>query len=302
MLSNSPGASPPPFETATTEIELTLLDKWREPFTKTIDFVNDELVYTGGSSGMRSGHAYKMRFIGLTSHKNLICQVSGNQALALGVFEGGTDLIERAKQTGLPPLQAPYGAVTSVGVATQWKLQHWRDEGYDVSQVITRSAECIKYAIGRPVLVNCDADLKGARREWCSYFAAHPESIWDCYCQVCPGLIGAGHVYRRSTSAGLSHPETGTRFPGSGGCHTYILARDSDDIPRALNALHERLWLAGYGWGYISEVGRSLPRSLVDTCVGTGCRWRPESAYKRRRAKYWHRICCNSTRAKGLDG
>src|SRR4249920_2415258 len=28
------------------------------------------------------------------------------------------------------------------------------------------------------------------------------------------------------------------------------------------------------------------------------CRWRPESAYKRRRAKYWHRICRNSTRAK----
>src|SRR5580692_7578723 len=31
--------------------------------------------------------------------------------------------------------------------------------------------------------------------------------------------------------------------------------------------------------------------------VGT-CRWRPESAYKRRRAKYWHRICRNSTRAR----
>jgi Effector protein len=35
---------------------------------------------------------------------------------------------------------------------------------------------------------------------------------------------------------------------------------------------------------------------------GIKCRWRPESAYKRRRAKYWHRICRNSTRAKGLDG
>jgi hypothetical protein len=49
----------------------------------------------------------------------------------------------------------------------------------------------------------------------------------------------------------------------------------------------------------------SLPQTgytAKDVLAVYRCRWRPESAYKRRRAKYWHRICRNSTRAKGLDG
>jgi hypothetical protein len=48
--------------------------------------------------------------------------------------------------------------------------------------------------------------------------------------------------------------------------------------------------------------GRTPPDTIARIGVyisyAGGCRWRPESAYKRRRAKYWHRICRNPPEQK----
>jgi hypothetical protein len=41
------------------------------------------------------------------------------------------------------------------------------------------------------------------------------------------------------------------------------------DIPRALNTMFGRLWLAGLGWPLISKAGSFLERSIIDASVGT---------------------------------
>jgi hypothetical protein len=49
--------------------------------------------------------------------------------------------------------------------------------------------------------------------------------------------------------------------------HIYIAVRDGTDIKRALNTLHERLWLAGYGYYAVSASGQLLDRSIIDASV-----------------------------------
>lgn len=83
-----------------------------------------------------------------------------------------------------------------------------------------------------------------------------------------PAFPRIGRVVRASTSAGVSNRETGETYPGSGGLHIYLQVADGTDIPRFLTALHQRLWLLGFGWLFISAAGIPLERSPVDRLVG----------------------------------
>ena len=70
---------------------------------------------------------------------------------------------------------------------------------------------------------------------------------------------------RRSTSSGLYHGDVA--LPGSGGWHGYVLVLDGSDIERFLKTLHERCWLAGFGWFLINKAGGLLERSIIDRCM-----------------------------------
>ena len=83
-----------------------------------------------------------------------------------------------------------------------------------------------------------------------------------------PALKGVAHLTRRSTSAGLSRADTGEALPESDGVHVYVAAKDGADSERFLRALHDRCWLAGFGWMMVSSSGALLERSIVDRMVG----------------------------------
>jgi hypothetical protein len=85
---------------------------------------------------------------------------------------------------------------------------------------------------------------------------------------ILPALIGVGHVIRRSTSAGLYRTDTGEQLPGSNNAHIYIAIRDGADGIRFLHTLHDRCWLAGYGWYMVGAGGQLLERSIIDRTVG----------------------------------
>ena len=91
---------------------------------------------------------------------------------------------------------------------------------------------------------------------------------WDVLCQVLPGLRGASYIHRKSTSAGLLRTDTGEQLPGSKGIHIYVAVKDSADIDRFLKTLHDRCWLAGFGWLMVGAGGQLLERSIVDRMVG----------------------------------
>lgn len=92
--------------------------------------------------------------------------------------------------------------------------------------------------------------------------------FWQALVEVIPELKDAAAVLRRSTSAGLTNSDTGEEITGSNGQHGYVLARNGADIPRFLETLHERCWLAGYGWVMVGKAGQYLDRSIIDRMVG----------------------------------
>jgi putative DNA primase/helicase len=49
--------------------------------------------------------------------------------------------------------------------------------------------------------------------------------------------------------------------------HVYVAIKDGADMERALKTLHDRLWLAGYGYFVIGAVGQLLDRSIIDAAV-----------------------------------
>ena len=84
-----------------------------------------------------------------------------------------------------------------------------------------------------------------------------------------PALASAARVMRPSTSHGLRNKETGETYAGSGGFHAAVAVADAADIQRFLADFHDRLWLAGYGWGMGSAAGSFLERWLVDKACGS---------------------------------
>src|SRR5262249_32131480 len=77
-----------------------------------------------------------------------------------------------------------------------------------------------------------------------------------------PTLKDTARVSRYSTSAGLSRVDTGAAVSGSDGIHLFVAAKDGGDSDRFLATLHERCWLAGFGWMIVSSSGALLERSI----------------------------------------
>ncbi|EDM72848.1 hypothetical protein RAZWK3B_01470 [Roseobacter sp. AzwK-3b] len=83
-----------------------------------------------------------------------------------------------------------------------------------------------------------------------------------------PGLADAAMLWWSSASSCIWAGDKELR--GVRGQRLYILSKDAKDIPRAGQALFDRLWLAGRGYIKISKCGSLLPRTDVDSAV-----WQP---------------------------
>ncbi|MSP75402.1 MAG: hypothetical protein EXR12_04635 [Rhodospirillaceae bacterium] len=134
------------------------------------------------------------------------------------------------------------------------------------SNAIARTRDFIFYRKGVPAWVLIDFDTKGIPPE-ITALIREAGGFWALLCKLFPGLAVAAHVSRASTSAGLYNNVTNEPVPGSDGLHIYILIDDGADARRFLDNLHDRLWLAGFGWYLIGKAGQLLERSLIDRAV-----------------------------------
>jgi hypothetical protein len=119
--------------------------------------------------------------------------------------------------------------------------------------VIARTKDFLIWKEGEQGIALFDIDLKGmpeAARQ-----RVKEKGIWATLCEVVPALKNVAHVVRASTSSGLRNTVTGETSAGSGGFHIYVPVLDVSDISRFLSNLHDRLWLAGFGWGIVSATG-----------------------------------------------
>ena len=248
------GNGPNPLEEPTAEtakapavFEIVRFTKEGGPLTKKISLNDDGSTMSDGSACiMPRGIAERIPLAGIAELGALISELRSDQAIALG-----------ALRWDLPD---------QVSVVTKDRLKQLN--GHADANTIARTADSINYRTGKPGFALCDYDSKGIPPEveaklksQGTYFAA--------MCQVLPELKGAAYVKRRSTSAGLLRTDTGKDLPGSKGIHIYIAVKDSGDIERFLKTLHERCWLAGFGWLMVGAGGQFLERSIVDRVVGT---------------------------------
>jgi hypothetical protein len=223
--------------------EITVFTKRGGPLTKHIELVDGSVANDSSACSMGSGVARRVQIQlnDIVALAQLINGLGPREAYAIG----------RLKE-GLPD---------KVRIVVADKLANFHgDPG-----VAARTKEHLAFVEGAPAICLLDVDVKGmseaARRRI--------GRVWEALCAVVPLLTDVARVTRRSTASGLRNKDTGQPYPDSGGFHCAIAVADGADIPRFLSDFHDRLWLAGLGWGMISAAGSFLERALVDKACGS---------------------------------
>jgi hypothetical protein len=192
---------------------------------------------------MARGRACRLDLDGLGALAEAIGGIASNEAITLGTL--GPDLPDRVDIAALD-----------------------RINGVSRPDLIARIASNILFRPGEPATALFDFDSKGMPVAVQRRIDA-AGGFWGALVQVLPALAGVGRVERASTSAGLYRRDTGERLRGSDGRHIYICVNDGADCGRFLKALHDRCWLAGFGWLMVGTAGQLLERSIIDFTVGS---------------------------------
>jgi hypothetical protein len=233
MVSAAPHPSP----------EIVCLTKSGGPLTKEICLdENGKLRSDGSACIMARGVACRVPIGGVQQLGELIGRLRSDQAIALGSLR--SDL--------------PY----KVEIATKRAINGATRPG-----IISRSADNIVFKPAQSGFALLDFDTKGMPADVAER-VNRAGGFWQALLSVIPEFGGVAYLVRASTSAGLCHKGTGAPVPGSNGEHVYVLVRDVADSARFLKVLHDRCWLAGYGWMMVGAAGQMLERSIVDRMVG----------------------------------
>jgi hypothetical protein len=223
--------------------EITVFTKAGGPLTKRISLAPDGTVTPDGSvCVMARGSAERTRLTDIAALAGLIDRLRSDQAIALGRL-----------RPGLP---------ARVEVTTKNKIN-----GVAQPHIIARTAADIVFAEEHSAFTLIDFDSKGISADAATRLAA-AGGVWQALASIIPALPGVAHVTRRSTSAGLFRGDTGEPLPGSNNQHIYLAVRDGANVDRFVRTLHERCWLAGFGWMMVGAGGLLLERSIVDRMVG----------------------------------
>ena len=219
--------------------EIVKFTKSDGPLTKRICLDENGAVKSDGSACVMSrGVAHRTPVACVGSLGELIGGMRSDQAIALG-----------ALRHGLPD---------EVAIATRKKA---------VGAVISRTTDNIIYRT-QPGFVLLDYDSKGMPPDVAERLQQEG-GFWTALRGVMPELGGVARLRRASTSAGLYDRTTGTAVPGSNGVHVYLSVVGRFGQRQVPQTLHERCWLAGWGWMMVGAGGQLLERSIIDRMVGS---------------------------------
>ena len=207
-----------------------------------VDTTTGQIKIDGSDCRMTYGRAHRLLVPSVQALAEAINSLQSNEAIAIGALkEGVADGARVVIKCKLPkPEQADIIARTK-----DFVIFPSYSAGYMLFDVDTKG-------MPQPVRDRVKA-LGGA---------------WSAIVDAAPKLAGAARVIRKSSSSGISNPETGeTR--DSDGQHIYMLVSSAVSIPEILKRIHDMLWLAGLGWYVVGAAGQMLERSLIDTAVGS---------------------------------
>jgi hypothetical protein len=229
-------------QTGNGSAEIVTFSKSNGPLSKKISLDDSgKLISDGSACVMARGTARRVAIADIGELATLISSCQSHEALALGRLRGD-----------LPD---------NVDVITKRKLN-----GADAG-IIARTADHIRYQRGTHGFVLGDYDTKGMPEDLARRIAGLGGFV-AALTSVLPALATTARLLRASTSAGLYRFDTRTWLPGSNGAHLYLAVQDVADSERFLRTLHNRCWLAGFGWYMISASGQLLERSIIDRMVG----------------------------------
>jgi hypothetical protein len=198
------------------------------------------IISDGGECRMAEGKAYRVNLNGTQELAKVIDNLGSDEALALGRLRDGlpdrVDIVAKRDLVDAPP------------------------------NTVARSNDWLQFAPGQPAFMLLDHDHKGMPREVAAKMKK-AGGFWKAVNATAPLLSKAAGVSRPSTSSGLYNEKTGKPFPGSGSRHVYLRVKDGSDIERATKTLHERLWLADFGYFVVGRAGQFLDRSIIDAAV-----------------------------------
>ncbi len=227
-------------------VEITRVQKSDGALTKRL-YIDDEGQFKADGSAclMQRGTAHRATVEGAPELAELIERLGPNEALLLGRLR--SDLADAAP------------------IVT--KSARAKMNGSAPANIVTRTSDYFAYRPKSAAFVLIDFDTKGMSSGVADALA-DAGGVWDALCQVVPDIANAERVIRTSTSSGLSRTDTGDVISGSGGLHIYVQIADGSDAERFLKTLHDRCWLAGFGWMMLGAGGQLLDRSIVDRMVG----------------------------------
>jgi hypothetical protein len=221
---------------------ITVFDKVGGPLTKRISLNTDGSVKSNGSACVMSrGRARRAKVADVHALAALIEPLTPTQAIALGVI-----------RAGLPD---------QVKIVTKEELN-----SSTKPNVIARSSDFIVYRSRQQAFALIDFDNKGMPRAVATRIRK-AGGLWEVLLSVMPELADIARVIRRSTSAGLFNGDTGKKIKGSDGVHIYLAVANGRDNEHFLKTLHDRCWLAGFGWMMVGVGGQILERSIIDRSV-----------------------------------
>jgi hypothetical protein len=141
-------------------------------------------------------------------------------------------------------------AITSKAFQVRFHSQQFTDEATGLP-LVTRTKASLPFPEGPGLMViDCDGDS---------------DHLAELY-QGNPVLRDYAHIETTSSSSMLFDSD-GNQLKGKRGVHVMFHVKNGEDIPRALDTLHARQIIAGFGKHKVSSDGRFLERSSVDLAM-----------------------------------
>jgi hypothetical protein len=214
-----------------------------------IDPDTGAVIKDGSQCSMYSGEIQTRKIRSFQHFAEGLRQLSFNQALVHGISK------------------YPKSFVTTMG-----RLENAKSgRPADALPVIARSKDFLNYSDDSS-LIMFDHDKAGPKavvENEAALQSLAPADLIKLIIKFFSEIANAGWVSTPSTSSCI-YDKDGKEVRGEGsGSHTYFVVENGQDIPRFLEVLGKRLFMAGYGRVEISRSGALLFRTLVDLSVGS---------------------------------
>jgi len=222
-------------------IKISRYTKDSGPLTKVMRLVDGVLVKDGSGCRMNRGTVEQCSISSMSELAYLLQSLGLNQAVSLGVTDSDSvkTITTRDKEAG---------------------------------DAISRTKRHIRFRPNEPAFMLWDLDQSHDNAVYADAKAGkdyQPERVMEIVADFFPQIRHASWLMRSSTSAGI-YDRSGKLLKGEGaGFHIYLPVRDGSDIPRFIEVMGKRLFLAGYGRIEFSRSGHMLVRTLIDLLVGS---------------------------------